>query len=128
MVKKDFNTEFDGLIREALKTEDKPDVRLNNGLKAELYERERFQRQSAEGKGISLWYLPMVLNLIIFILLGAALVLLINNLYLAVLAASACAYMGIAGVVITLVGIKRTDLREDISVCIKKGDHGYEKA
>ena len=49
MAKKDFNTEFDGLIREALKTEDKPAVRLNNGLKAELYERERFQRQSAEG-------------------------------------------------------------------------------
>lgn len=128
MEKKDFDTKFDELILEALKTRDKPAVRLNNELKAEIYERERFQRQSAEGKGISLWYLPMVLNLIIFILLGAALVLLINNLYLAVLAASACAYMGIAGVVITLVGIKRTDLREDISICIKRGGHGYEKA
>lgn len=128
MGKKDFNTDFDGLVRQALKTGDKPDVRLNNGLKAELYERERLQRQSAAGKSISLWYLPMVLNLIIFILLGAALVLLINNLYLEVLAVSACAYMGIAGVVITVVGIKRTDLREDISIRIKKEGQGYERA
>ena len=120
MVKKDFNTEFDGLIREALKTTDKPDVRL--------YERERFLRQGRAGRSISLWYLPMVLNLILFILLGAALVLLIDSLYLSVLAAAACAYMGIAGVVITVVGIKRTDLREEISVHIKKGEQRYENA
>lgn len=128
MEKKDFDTKFDELILEALKTRDKPAVRLNNELKAEIYERERFRRQGTAGRSISLWYLPMILNLIIFLMLGAVLILLINNLYLAVLAASACAYMGIAGVVITLVGIKRTDLREDISICIKKGDHGYEKA
>lgn len=128
MAKKDFNTEFDGLIREALKTTEKPDVRLDNGLKAELYERERFLRQDRAGRSISLWYLPMVLNLILFLLLGAALVLLIDSLYLSVLAAAACAYMGIAGVVITLVGIKRTDLREEISIHIKKGEQRYEKA
>ena len=128
MAKKDFNTEFDGLLREALKTTDKPDVRLDNGLKAELYERERFLRQGRAGRSISLWYLPMVLNLILFLLLGAALVLLIDSLYLSVLAAAACAYMGIAGVVITLVGIKRTDLREEISIRIRKGEQRYEKA
>ena len=61
-------------------------------------------------------------------LLGTALVLLIDSLYLSVLAAAACAYMGIAGVVITVVGIKRTDLREEISVHIKKGEQRYEKA
>ena len=54
MAKKDFNTEFDGLLREALKTTDKPDVRLDNGLKAELYERERLLRQGGQE------YLPLV--------------------------------------------------------------------
>ncbi len=128
MGKKDFNTELDRSIRAALRIEDKPTVQLNNGLKAELYERERLQRQSETKRSISLWYLPMVLNLIIFAMLGAAFVLLISNLYLSVLAAAGCVYMGLAGVVITVVGVKRTDLREDISICIKKGEKGYERA
>ena len=129
MEKKDFDTKFDELILEALKTRDKPAVRLNNELKAEIYERERFRRQGTAGRSISLWYLPMILNLIIFLMLGAVLILLINNVYLAVLGALGCAYMGLAGVVITLAGIKRTDLRENISIFInKKEGQGYENA
>ena len=129
MEKKDFDTKFDELILEALKTRDKPAVRLNNELKAEIYERERFRRQGTAGRSISLWYLPMILNLIIFLMLGAVLILLINILYLAVLGALVCAYMGLAGVVITLAGIKRTDLRENISIFVnKKEGQGYENA
>ena len=129
MGKKDFHTEFDELLRAAMQTEDQPPVQLNNKLKAEIYERERFRRQGTAGRSISLWYLPMILNLIIFLMLGAVLILLINNLYLAVLGALVCAYMGLAGVVITLAGIKRTDLRENISIFInKKEGQGYENA
>lgn len=124
MGKKDFHTEFDELLRAAMQTEDQPPVQLNNKLKAEIYEQERLLRRSRAGRRISLWYLPMVLNLIIFSLLGTAAVLLANNLYVAVLAAAGCAYMGLAGVVITAVGMRRTDLKEDTTICIEKGGAG----
>lgn len=124
MGKKDFNTDFDELIRTAMQTEDQPPVQLNNTLKADLYERERLLRKTRTGKPISLWYLPMVLNLILFGLLGAAAVLLTDNLVLAVLEAAGCVYMGLAGVVITAVGMRRTDLKEDTTIRIEKGGAG----
>ena len=73
MEKKDFDTKFDELILEALKTRDKPAVRLNNELKAEIYERERFRRQGTAGRSISLWYLPMILILLYFSCWGQSL-------------------------------------------------------
>ena len=124
MGKKDFNTDFDELIRTAMQTEDQPPVQLNNTLKADLYERERLLRKTRTGKSISLWYLPMVLNLILFGLLGAAAVLLTDNLVLAVLETAGCVYMGLAGVVITAVGMRRTDLKEDTTIRIEKGGAG----
>ena len=41
MAKKDFNTELDALLREALKTTVTSDDRVDTGLKAVLYERVR---------------------------------------------------------------------------------------
>lgn len=124
MGKRDFNPEFDDMIRAALRIEDQPPVQLNNELKAELYERERMMRQTNPGKVVSLWYLPMVLNLIIFTMIGVVAVLLTSNLYLAVLAAAVCTYMALAGVIITVVGVKRTNLKEDIMIRIEKGGAG----
>lgn len=126
MGKKDFDTEFDKLLRAAVQTEDEPPVQLNNTIKAELYERERLQRSRQTGRSVSVWYLPMVLNLVVFAMLGAAAVLLSADPYVTALAVGGCAHMGLAGVIITVIGVKRANLREDIAINIQKGASVYD--
>ena len=63
----------------------------------------------------------MVLNLVVFAMLGAAAVLLSADPYVTALAVGGCSYMGLAGVIITVIGVKRANLREDIAINIKKG-------
>ena len=121
MGKKDFDTEFDKLLRAAVQTEDEPPVQLNNALKTELYERERLLRNRQTGRSVSVWYVPMLLNLIVFAMLGAAAALLSINPYVTALAVGACVYMGVAGVIITVIGLKRANLREDIAINVQKG-------
>ena len=46
--------------------------------------------------------------------------LLINNTYLSYFAAGICFYIGIAGVLLTIVGVKRTNMKEDITIHVEK--------
>ena len=70
MKKQYDNTELDRLIRKSISRQDIPSPVLNNSLKAELYSREAAMRKTSPAKKLSLWYLPMTVNLIIFLLLG----------------------------------------------------------
>ena len=69
MKKQYDNTELDRLIRKSISRQDIPSPVLNNSLKAELYSREAAMRKTSPAKKLSLWYLPMTVNLIIFLLL-----------------------------------------------------------
>ena len=70
-----FNTEIDEIIRASMKLADEPDPELNNKLKATLYQKETAMRKQPATRGFSLWYLPMILNLVTFIMLaGVALI------------------------------------------------------
>ena len=59
-----FNTEIDEIIRASMKLADEPDPELNNKLKATLYQKETAMRKQPATRGFSLWYLPMILNLV----------------------------------------------------------------
>ena len=116
-MKKEYdNTELDSLIRESYSRQDIPSPVLNNSLKAELYSREAEMRKTASAKKLSLWYLPMTVNLIIFLLLGAAAFVAISNPWLSFLVAA------LAGILLTVIGIRRANIKEEITVYIQKGD------
>ena len=62
----------------------------------------------------------MVLNLITCSLLGLVALIMIENIYLSYFAAGICFYVGLVGVLLTIVGVKRANLKEEITVHIQK--------
>ena len=122
MKKQYDNTELDRLIRKSISRQDIPSPVLNNSLKAELYSREAAMRKTSPAKKVSLWYLPMTVNLIIFLLLGVTAFVTISNPGLAFLAAGICGYIALAGILLTVIGIRRMNIKDEITVYIQKGD------
>ncbi len=115
-----FNAEIDNIIRESVKLTDKPGTELNNKLKAELYQKEAAMRKQPTTRNLSLWYLPMILNFITFMMLAVVALMAINNTYLSYFVAGICSYIGLAGILLTIVGVKRTNMKEDITIHIEK--------
>ena len=114
------NMEIEKVIRASMKITDVPAPELNHKLKAALYQQEAvLQRQPAVRK-LSIWYLPMVLNLITFSLLAVFALIMVENIYLSYFAAGVCLYAGLAGILLTIVGAKRTNIKEDITIRIEK--------
>ena len=108
---------LDELIRASMKLADEPAPELNQRLKAALYQKEAAMKKQ---RALSLWYLPMILNLAAFAMLAAAALMVISNTYLSYFAAGICFYIGLAGVLLTIVGVKRTNMKEDITIHIRK--------
>lgn len=112
--------EMEEIIYASMKMTDIPAPELNHKLKAALYQQEVvLQKQPAVHK-LSLWYLPMILNLITFSLLALLALIMIENIYLSYFAAGICFYVDVAGIVLTFVGIKRANIKEDITIRIEK--------
>ncbi len=107
------------LIRASMELEDKPSSELNRRLKAELYQREA-DRPRKQIITVSLWYVPMILNFVMFSLFAVLALLVISNPYIARLIAGICLYISIAGVFITVLGVRRASLKEDVNVRIRK--------
>ena len=115
-----MNAEIEEVIRASMKLTDAPSPELNHKLKAALYQQEAIlQKQPATHK-LSLWYLPMVLNLITFSLLALFALIMIENIYLSYFAAGICFYIGAAGILLTIAGVKRGNIKEDITIRIEK--------
>lgn len=115
-----FNAEIDEIIRASMKLDDEPAPELNNKLKTMLYQKEAAMWQQPPTRTLSLWYLPMVLNLVTFIMLAGVALIVISNTYLSYFAAGICFYIGLAGVLLTIVGVKRTNMKEDITIRVEK--------
>lgn len=111
--------ELEEMIRACVKTADVPDVKLNRKLKAALYQKEAVLCKQPVVRQVSLWYLPMIWNLVMFSLLAVVALLVIENIYLAYFAVGSCLYAGAAGVLLTFVGVKRANIK-DIAICIEK--------
>ncbi len=114
------NMEIEEFIQASMEMTDVPAPELNQKLKAALYQQEAVLRKQPAAHTLSLWYLPMILNLIIFSLLALGALILIQNVYLSYFAAGICLYVGVAGIVLTIVGAKRTNIKEDIAIRIEK--------
>ena len=115
-----FDTEIDEIIRASVKLTDEPSRELNSNLKAVLYLKETAMQKQSAMRILSLWYLPMILNLVTFTMLAVAALMVISNIYLACFAAGICLYIGLAGVLLTIVGVKRTNMKEDITIHVEK--------
>lgn len=123
MNRKKEDQNLDRLIRSALQTnaaQEAPSPALNNRLKANLYQKEAILRQNTKIRTIPVWYLPMIINFIIFSMLTVLAFLLIPNRYLAALAAAVCIHIILAGFVLTIAGIRRTDIKTEMSIQIEK--------
>lgn len=114
------NMEIEKVIRASMKITDVPAPELNHKLKAALYQQEAVLRREPAAHKLSLWYLPMVLNLIMFSLLALLALLMIENIYLSYFAVGLCVYVGMAGILLTIVGVKRANIKEDITIRIEK--------
>ena len=119
MENKDFENSLNELIRTSMELEDKPSSELNLRLKAELYQKEAAISRK-QTHSVSLWYVPMILNFISFSLFAVFALLIISNPYISKLVAGICLYMGIACILITILGAKRANLKEDIAIHIQK--------
>lgn len=115
-----FETEIDEIIRASMEVPDEPGSELNNELKAVLYRQEAAMRKRPALRVLSLWYIPMILNLATFIMLAVISLMLISNTYLAYFAAGICLYIGLTGILLTVLGVRRTNIKEDIAVCVEK--------
>ena len=120
MIEHRSDTEIEDIIRASMKMTDIPSPELNNKLKAALYQQEAVIRKQTATHTLSLWYLPMLLNLVTFSLLAVFALTIIENVYLSYFAAGICLYLCVAGILITIVGVKRTNLKEDITIRIEK--------
>ena len=114
------NMEIEEIIRASMKMTDVPEKELNFKLKAAVREQEALLRRESAMHKVSLWYLPMILNLIMFSLLALFALLMIENIYLSYFAAGICIYVGAAGILLTIVGVKRANIKEDITIRIEK--------
>lgn len=126
MERRDCDRELDALIRASMKIEDRPSEELNNRLKASLYEREATMQREEKTRKISLWYLPMVCNFLTFTLLAVLALMMIPNPYIARFVAGVCGYISILGIVITVIGVSRTNMKESIVIFVKKRGLKYE--
>lgn len=114
------NMEIEEIIRASMKMTDVPAKELNFKLKAAVREQEALLRRESAMHKVSLWYLPMILNLIMFSLLALFALLMIENIYLSYFAAGICFYVGAAGILLTIVGVKRANIKEEIIISIEK--------
>ncbi len=112
--------EIEEVIKASMKITDVPAPELNNKLKAALYQQEAVLQKQPDAHTLSLWYLPMILNLITFTLLALFARIMIENVYLSYFAAGICFYIGVVGILFTIVGVKRANIKEDITIRIEK--------
>lgn len=112
--------EIEKAIRASVEIADVPSPELNRKLKVVLREQEAVLQKQPAMRKLSLWYVPMVLNLLTFSLLAFLARIIIENMYLSYFVAGSCLYAGAAGVLLTLVGLKRANIKEKITIRIEK--------
>ena len=120
MVDNRSGLEIEKAIRASVEMADVPSPELNRKLKAVLREQEAVLQKQPVMRKLSLWYVPMVLNLITFSMLAFLARIIIENMYLSYFAAGSCLYVGAAGGLLTLVGLKRANIKEEITIRIEK--------
>lgn len=109
--------EFDAALSAALEKSGSTAPELDAVLKAKLYQREEELARQGAQRRLHLWWLPMTANLIVCGVPAAIFALPIMPLA-AHLAAFALAWLAVGGVVLTLVGLKCSDLKEQLTLVL----------
>lgn len=99
-------------IKNAMASYETPEENLNKILMRQIREKEAYLKESSGARTISLWYLPMLLNGLLFGILAFLGYYLIPSVLLAKLVMSICIYMAIAGVALTAAGMWFSDLKK----------------
>lgn len=117
---KENGDKLDELIGNSLQTKEEPDAELNILLKARLYQAENVMRQNKGQRQISLWYIPMLLNGIMFLAIAVMCRVFISDIVILSIVTTVCTYLTIAGIVLTVAGIKYSDFKTLCFVIIRK--------
>lgn len=112
---------LDDIIRKSTQLDEQPSTQLNNILKAKVREKEAHMSAAQEKKEISLWYLPMILNGLIFITLAFMVLILIPNSFISQVLTGICIYLTLAGVILTLAAVKLSDFKTTFTIELNKG-------
>lgn len=110
---------LDELISKSIKIEARkyePSEDLNNILKNKIYKEEENQKIFA----IYFWYLPMIFNTLIFISFALICKMLIHNEFILSISYFSCIYFIISGIMLTIIGKKKYNLKESMVIYIKK--------
>lgn len=106
---------FDRRLTAALREGETPPAELNAVVKARLYQKERSLQAQPAVRRLSLWWLPMTANL--FVCGVPALIFALPIMPLAAhLAAFALGWLAVGGVVMTFVGLRCSDLKEQLTL------------
>lgn len=112
---------LDDLIKQVSQTDDQPGAQLNNLLKVRVHQKEALLRADENKRKISIWYLPMLLNSLAFITLDLILHVFVRNGIVLQIINGACIYLIIAGIILTIVGIKFSNLKTAFTFEWNKG-------
>ena len=113
------NSDFDQSIRRVLhQNTPEPSSELNAQLSARLWQRQE-ELQKPKQRTICLWWLPMVANLIVCGVPAVLFALPIMPLW-AHLASLALAWLAIGGVVLTFIGLKTSNFKENTTIVLRQ--------
>lgn len=101
--------------------DNQPSIELNNILKAKVREKEALMLTAENKKQISLWYLPMILNIFVFTAIALMSQVFIQNRTILQIVIGICAYLAISGIVLTLAGMKFSTLKTAFIMKFNKG-------
>lgn len=114
--------QLDTLIKQSLEIKETPSQKLNLQLKKELYKQKQVKKNIKETteRTVSFWFLPMILNFILFSLAAAFFFATVSNPCLLTFFILICIHASMAGILLTIIGLKRTPLKQEMSIRFKK--------
>lgn len=121
-----MSNNLDELIKSSLKTEDVPGLELNNLLKVQIQDTEAKLLKKGRQRQISLWYVPMILNFLMFSLTAVMAQIFIPYPQIGKVITYLSVYLIFIGVFLTVMGVWRADLRNKFSIRRKQRGIWYE--
>ena len=108
------NEKLDQLIYKSIKIDDKPTKKLNDSLKAQLYEKENTEKAKIRIKVKYFMYLFMILSAILSIFIGFLASIFIRNIYLYMAVLILILSYSLSGIILTIIGFKIKNVKEII--------------
>lgn len=110
-----IQSDLDDLIKEASLSKEEPSDELNNVLKTKVRQKEALLLEKKNKRKISLWYLPMLLNCFLFFSLDIIARIFIQNNFTLQLINGVCIYFIATGIVLTIAGMKLSNLKTTLT-------------